>query len=208
MVSGGAGSFARRLGAAAAPNPETRYKKPAGRSAPGRPRARELERAGGARAGSPARGGGRGRCPGALAPVAHLARRRQPGGDRRPGPGGGAAGSPRRGAWLPGGGLGAGPRSHFVLCKSHESGFPRAGAAMPAAEGRARAPLCRHRAGRRRSVSSPRAPGGAAPAPAPLPAPGLPLSLPPSLPGWLSRSLPASQARRPRVCGVCRARAV
>lgn len=189
MVSGGAGSFARRLGAAAAPNPETRYKKPAGRSAPGRPRARELERAGGARAGSPARGGGRGRCPGALAPVAHLARRRQPGGDRRPGPGGGAAGSPRRGAWLPGGGLGAGPRSHFVLCKSHESGFPRAGAAMPAAEGRARAPLCKHRAGRRRLRLLPARPGRRSAGPRALARAGPP-SLPPSPAGSLARSPP------------------
>lgn len=195
MVSGGAcslaRSFARRLGAAAAPNPETRYKKPAGRSAPVRPRARELKRAGGARAGSPARGGGRGRSPGALAPVAHLARRRRrrhPGGGGRPGPGGGAAGSPRRGAQLPGGGLRAGPRSHFVLCKSHESGFPRAGAAMPAAEGRARAPLCRHRAGRRRLRLLPARPGRRSAGPRALARAGPP-SLPPSLAGWLAGSL-------------------
>lgn len=69
-----------------------------------------------------------------LARVAHLARWRR---QRR---------RPRR-RLQPGalgrGGFAAGPRSHFVfLCKSHESGFPRAGAVMPAAAGRARAPLC------------------------------------------------------------------
>lgn len=165
--------------------------------------------AGGARAGSPARGGGRGRCPGALAPVAHLARwrrRRQPGGggaprgravERRAGPA--AALGSREG--------GSGPAPEAIsFCASH----------MKAAS-RAPGPRCRRRRGERElhcagteraaavPVSSPRAPGGAAPAPAPLPAPGLP---PASLPGWLARSLPASQARRPRVCGVCRARAV
>lgn len=45
----------------------------------------------------------------------------------------------------------------FFLCKSHESGFPRAGAVMPAAAGRARAPLC---SAERAAVSSR---GGAAP---------------------------------------------
>lgn len=44
--------------------------------------------------------------------------RRQPGGDRRPGPGGGAAAVPGA-ALAPGrGGSGPAPRSHFVLCKS------------------------------------------------------------------------------------------
>lgn len=179
--------LARSLaGAAAAPNPEPRYKKPAGRSAPGRPgpgswrgrAAREpghLRQAGAAAAAqvrsrlSPTWRGGGGAC-----------RRRAPRAGRW------MAGSPRRGARLPGGGLGAGPRSHFVLCKSHESGFPRAGAVMPAAEGRARAPLCRHRAGRRRRRLLPARPGRRSAGPRALARAGLPRSLPPR---WLARSL-------------------
>lgn len=73
-----------------------------------------------------------------LVPVAHLARwqRWQRRRRRRLQPG-------ARSSALGKGGFAAGPRSHFVfLCKSHESGFPRAGAVMPAAAGRARAPLC------------------------------------------------------------------
>lgn len=86
-----------------------------------------------------------------LASVAHLARRQRWRQRRRLQP---RARSPA----LRRGGFAAGPRSHFVfLCKSHESGFPRAGAVMPAAAGRARAPLC---SAERAAVSSP---GGAAP---------------------------------------------
>lgn len=186
MVSGEA---ARPLGVAAA-RPQTTYKKPAG-AAP-RPPAGPGVGEGGRRA-SWVTCARRGpwplpRCARACRPpgAAAVAAWRR----RRPESGGRAAGSPSRGARLPGGGLGAGPRSHFVLCKSHESCFPRAGAAMPAAEGRARAPLCSAKRAAAVSVSSPRAPGGAAPAPAPLPAPGLPPLLPPRLAHSLTPRLP------------------
>lgn len=167
MVSQGARSPPLPPGAPGSPS---RRGKPAGPPGPAAgPRVGEGWRAG-ARAGSPAPGGGGrgGRCPGALTPVAHLAaatwRRRAPRG--RPG-----GKPPRRLRSAPGRGARAGPRSHFVLCKSHESGFPRAGAAMPAAAAeRARAPLCRLREGRRRL---PRAP---------WPVPGLQPRRPPRAP--------------------------
>lgn len=177
------------------------------RSAPGRPPARRRPGVGeGGRRASrvTCERRGPGRCPGALAPVAHLARRRrQPGGGGAPGPGGGAAGGPRRGARLPGGGLGPAPEA-ISFCASH----------MKAAS-RAPGPRCRRRRGERQlhcagseraaaaAAGSPRAPGGAAPASAPQSAPGLR-----SLPSQPVRPLCASQARRPRVRGVCRARAV
>lgn len=198
MVSGGA----RRPPPPRPPRARARLRKAAGRSAPAAcpgpapPRAPGLGEGGRA-----AREPGHLRQAGAAA-AAQVRSRLSPtwrgggGGPEAAGAGVGRLerrGGPRGGARLPGGGLGAGPRSHFVLCKSHESGFPRAGAAMPAAAGRARAPLCRLRAGRRRRLL-PARPG---PRPAALrrPRPARPPA-------------PASRARRPRVCGVCKARAV
>lgn len=111
---------------------------------------------------------------------------------------------PRRSA--PGKG-GSGPAPEAIsFCASH----------MKAAS-RAPGPRCRRRRGERelhcaarsgppRSPSPPRAPRAAQRRP-PRPCPRR-ASRPRSLPSRLARSLPASQARRPRVCGVCRARAV
>lgn len=187
------GKRRRRL----APRPQTTYKKPAG-AAPRPPAARDLEGAGGAPAGSPARGGGRGRCPGALAPVAHLARRRQPGWRRGlPGPGGGAAGSP------PAAALGSregssGPAPEAIsFCASH----------MKAAS-RAPGPRCRRRRRRGERELHCAAPSGPPPSPSPPRAPRAAqrrpprpcprrASLPRSLRGWLARSLARCPPPRP-----------
>lgn len=183
MVSRGACSLSRspRLAAPRHGRQQagTQRTEPQGRSGPG-PGVGED-----ARPGSPAPRGGCVRCPGVL------------GAGRPPGAAAKAkakaTAAATRSSELGRGGFAAGPRSHFVfLCKSHESGFPRAGAVMPAAAGRARAPLC---SAERAAVSSR---GGAAPVcpqhthPTPRPA----------------RSSPPPRPRRPRVCGVCRARAV
>ena len=197
MVSGGAGLFSRSFAGSRRGRPEPRD---------------QIQKAGGAQRSGPPAGPGVGeggrrvswvtcarrgprplpRCARACRPPGAAAaawRRRAP----RAGRWSGGQSPARRSA--PGRGARGRPQKPFRLCKSHESGFPRAGAAMPAAGGRARAPLCRHRAGRSRRLRLrllPARPGRRSAGPRALARAGPPSlspSLPPSPAGWLARSL-------------------